>query len=211
MAAESLNIDLDKEGPISNLNHFSDEEKEIVKQKTAKNLLWVGIFSIIMLFAGFTSAYIVRQAEGQWLVFELPNAFYISTVLIVLSSVGLIFANRSAKKNQFSGVTIGLLITFLLGLGFTYFQFEAWSVLTQEGVFFAGKESNAAGSFLYVITGLHLAHLFAGFLSLIYTFVRSLLKKYNSENKLGLELCSLYWHFLGILWVYLFFFLLYIR
>ena len=106
---------------------------------------------------------------------------------------------------------MGLMLTFVLGLAFSYFQFEGWSQLRAQDVFFAGKESNAAGSFMYVITGLHLAHLFAGFLSLIYTFAQSTQGKYNSDGKLGLELCSLYWHFLGLLWVYLFFFLLYIR
>ncbi len=190
---------------------IEQEEKELIRKKTAKNVLWVGILSIIMLFAGLTSAYIVRQAEGQWLVFDLPGAFNYSTLFILLSSGGLIFANRSAKKNNNAGVSLGLLLTLILGILFTYFQFEGWSQLRAQDVFFAGKESNAAGSFLYVITGLHLAHLFAGFLSLIYTFAQSRRGKYNSEGKLGLELCSLYWHFLGLLWIYLFFFLLYIR
>ncbi len=193
----------------------SDERKEIeeqeIRKKTAKNVLWVGILSIIMLFAGLTSAYIVRQAEGQWLVFDVPNAFYYSTIFILLSSCGLIWANRSAKIDNNSGVKIGLLSTFVLGLLFTIFQFQGWGQLMDQGVFFAGKESNAAGSFMYVITGVHLAHLFAGFLSLIYTFARSVQGKYNSTGKLGLELCSLYWHFLGLLWVYLFLFLMYIR
>lgn len=187
------------------------EEKELIRRKTAKNILWVGILSIIMFFAGFTSAYIVRQAEGQWLVFDVPNAFYYSTIFIVLSSLGLIWANRAAKNNQARAVSLGLGATFILGVLFTFFQFQGWNQLVDQGIFFAGKESNASGSFMYVITGLHLAHLFAGFLSLIYTFAQSRLGKYNAENKLGLELCSLYWHFLGLLWVYLFFFLLYIR
>lgn len=194
---------------------LSDLEREIeqgeIRQKATKNLLWVGILSIIMLFAGLTSAYIVRQAEGQWLVFDIPNAFYLSTLFIVLSSLGLIWANKSAKGNDYGGVKQGLIATLILGLAFTYFQFEGWSQLRAQDVFFAGKESNAAGSFMYVITGLHLAHLFAGFLSLIYTFAQATQGKYNSDGKLGLELCSLYWHFLGLLWVYLFFFLLYIR
>lgn len=194
---------------------LSDLEREIeqgeIRQKATKNLLWVGILSIIMLFAGLTSAYIVRQAEGQWLVFDIPNAFYLSTLFIMLSSLGLIWANKSAKGNDYGGVKLGLIATLILGLAFTYFQFEGWSQLRAQDVFFAGKESNAAGSFMYVITGLHLAHLFAGFLSLIYTFAQATQGKYNSDGKLGLELCSLYWHFLGLLWVYLFFFLLYIR
>ena len=132
---------------LSNLE--KQEEQLEIRKKTSKNLLWVGILSIIMLFAGLTSAYIVRQAEGQWLVFDLPNAFYLSTLFILLSSGGLIWANRSAKSDNFDGVKMGLMLTFVLGLAFSYFQFEGWSQLRAQDVFFAGKESNAAGSFMY--------------------------------------------------------------
>jgi cytochrome c oxidase subunit 3 len=190
---------------------YTAEEKALVRQKTAKSLLWVGITSIIMMFIGFTSAYIVRQEEGQWLVFDLPNKFHLSTLFIVLSSLTMYWATRSASNNQTSNVRNGLLLTLILGIGFTVSQFMAWSDLREMGVFFAGKDSNASGSYLYVISGLHLAHLFIGILSLIYTFARSLRGAYSSNNKLGLEICALYWHFLDILWVYLFFFLLYIR
>jgi cytochrome c oxidase subunit 3 len=190
---------------------YTPEEKAIVRQKTAKSLMWVGLTSIVMMFIGLTSAYIVRQEEGQWLVFDLPGQFHLSTVLIVLSSVSMWWSTRSANSNNYAGVKLGLLVTLALGIGFSISQLLAWQELTEMGVFFAGKESNASGSYLYAISGIHLAHLAIGILSLIYTFARSLRGAYSSSNKLGLELCAMYWHFLDVLWVYLFFFLLYIR
>ncbi|MGB0402744.1 MAG: cytochrome c oxidase subunit 3 [Salibacteraceae bacterium] len=190
---------------------FDKEERYQVKLKTSKGLLWVGMASIVMVFIGLTSAYIVRQEEGQWLVFDLPMMFGLSTLFILLSSATMVWAVRSAKANNNNGVKTGLLLTLLLGVMFAISQFMAWQELVEMGVFFAGKESNASGSYLYVISGLHLAHLVVGILSLIYTFARSTQRAYNSERKLGLEVCALYWHFLDALWVYLFLFLFYIR
>jgi cytochrome c oxidase subunit 3 len=181
------------------------------QQKASKPLLWVGILSIVMLFAGLTSAYVVRADNGNWLLFNLPNAFYLSTAVIVTSSITLFFAFQMAKKNNQKGIIIGLLATFVLGLLFAYLQYAGWSELYSKHIVFGGKSSNASGSFLYLITFLHLLHLFAGLISLLVTLKNSIQGKYNAQNTLGLELCSIYWHFLDILWVYLFLFLYYIR
>lgn len=181
------------------------------QQKASKPLLWVGILSIVMLFAGLTSAYVVRADNGNWLLFNLPNAFYLSTAVIVTSSISLFFALQMAKKNNTKGIIIGLLITFGLGLLFAYLQYAGWSELYSKHIVFGGKSSNASGSFLYLITFLHLLHLFAGLISLLVTLKNSIKGKYNAQNTHGLELCSIYWHFLDILWVYLFLFLYYIR
>ena len=186
-------------------------ELKAAQKKAAKPLLWIGIVSIVMLFAGLTSAYVVRADNGNWLLFNLPNAFFISTAIIVTSSITLFFALQMAKKNNTTGVILGVFVTFILGLAFTYTQFQGWGELTGKGIVFAGKYSNASGSFLYVLTGLHLAHLFAGLISLFVTLINSLKRKYSKDDTLGLELCSIYWHFLDILWVYLFLFLYYIR
>lgn len=186
-------------------------ELQNARQKAAKPLLWVGIVSIIMLFAGLTSAYVVRADNGNWLIFNLPDIFFISTAIIITSSLTLFLSLKMAQKNNYKGVILGLLATLILGIAFTFTQFEGWKELTLKGVVFAGKYSNASGSFLYVLTGLHLAHLAGGLISLSVSLVNSLKRKYNAENTLGLELCSIYWHFLDILWVYLFLFLYYIR
>ncbi|MBA4240198.1 MAG: cytochrome oxidase subunit III [Sphingobacteriaceae bacterium] len=181
------------------------------QQKASKPLLWVGILSIVMLFAGLTSAYVVRADNGNWLIFNLPNAFYLSTAVIVTSSITLFYALQMAKKNNKKGMVLGLLATFILGLAFAYLQYAGWGELYSKNIVFGGKSSNASGSFLYLITFLHLLHLFAGLISVLVTLKNAIKGKYNAENTLGLELCSIYWHFLDILWVYLFLFLYYIR
>lgn len=186
-------------------------ELKAAQQKASKPLLWIGIISIVMLFAGITSAYVVRADNGNWLLFDLPNAFYLSTAVIVTSSITLFFALQMAKKNNSKGTTLGLLATFVLGILFAYLQYSGWVELYSKNIVFAGKTANASGSFLYLITFLHLLHLFAGLISVLVTLKNSIKGKYNAQNTLGLELCSIYWHFLDILWVYLFLFLYYIR
>lgn len=181
------------------------------RAKTSKPLLWIGIVSIIMLFAGLTSAYIVRQAEGNWLEFELPISMYVSTAIIILSSITLWYGQSSAKKGNYSAMKIGLFVTLGLGLGFVFSQFQVWSDLVAGGVFFTGAQANASGSFMYLLSGLHLAHLFGGIIALFVTATNASAGKYSNGNILGIELCSIYWHFLDILWIYLLLFLLFIR
>lgn len=191
--------------------NISLEENKEIKKKVAKPLLWIAIVSMIMMFAGLTSAYVVRQAKGDWLKFELPVLFYISTAIIIASSITMNWAIASAKKEQLKNIKTAVLLTLLLGIGFAISQFAAWGQLTDQKVFFAGESSNASGSFLYVLTALHLAHLGGGLISLAVTWAQSIKEKYNSGNLLGLQLCATYWHFLDILWVYLFLFLLFIH
>lgn len=191
--------------------YITEEEAKDIKARTAKPMLWVGIVGIVMLFAGMTSAYIVRQAEGNWLYFDLPQTFYISTVAIVLSSVTMWLAQQAIKKNDLKGTTNMLLATLILGLVFTVLQFKAWGELVDMGVFFAGRDSNAAGSFLYVISGLHLAHLAGGLLALIFTAFKAHRKKYSADDHVGIGVAATYWHFLDILWIYLLLFLVFIR
>jgi len=175
---------------------------------TAKMLLWLAMVSMVMLFAGLTSGYIVRQAEGNWVVFELPGMFFLSTLFIMLSSGSMYWALHSIKKNNVSGLITGMLITLGLGFAFCFTQFTAWSKLVEQGIFFVG---NPSGSFLYVLTGLHLAHLAGGIIYLIYVTFRSIQGRFNSQSYMPVQLCSIFWHFLDILWIYLFVFLYFIR
>jgi len=191
--------------------YISEEEARSIKARTAKPMLWVGIVGIVMLFAGMTSAYIVRQAEGNWLYFDLPNTFYVSTVVIVISSITMLVAQRAIKKDNLKLTTSMLVLTLVLGVVFTLLQFKAWGELVDMGVFFAGRESNPAGSFLYAISGLHLAHLAGGLIALIFTSVKASLKKYSAEDHVGIGVAATYWHFLDILWIYLLLFLVFIR
>jgi cytochrome c oxidase subunit 3 len=187
------------------------EEKIHIRNKVAKPMLWLAIISMCMIFGGLTSAYIVRRADPGWLTFELPKMFYISTTVIIVSSVTMFYALQSAKKDNYQGIQIGVLLTLLLGMSFALCQFLAWKALVAQGIFIGGRTSNPAGSFLYVISGAHLAHLMGGVIMLIYVCIKSFRKIYHSKNLLGLQLASIFWHFLDLLWVYLFLFLYFAR
>ena len=186
-------------------------EEQALHEKGRKLLLWLGIASMVMAFAGLTSGYIVRRGGEGWMHFDLPRMFFISTAIILLSSVSMNIALSSVKKDDLKKIKKALAITLLLGLAFVFCQFAAWKELTSQHIFFTGKDSNASGSFLYVLSGLHLAHLFGGLIVLTVTLIKVLQKKYSSENLLGLKLAAIYWHFLDVLWVYLFLFLYFIR
>ena len=179
--------------------------EKLIKDKASKQLLFIGIFSISMFFAGLTSAFIVRKAEGNWTEFILPSWFLYSTIVIVISSL-LLFLVKSQLKNNNS--VFNLIFTVLiLGVLFSFFQFKGWEQLTPQGIYLTGEGSNASGSFLYVLTVAHLAHLFGGLVSLIFVSVKSKLKLYSIDNCLGIELVSIYWHFLALLWLYIYVFL----
>jgi cytochrome c oxidase subunit 3 len=191
-----------------NLKKLSPSEEKVVIEKSKTALLWLGIVSIIMLFAGLTSGYIVRRGEGDWIVFDVPAPFYTSTGVIILSSATMYYALLSVKKNNKKGLIGGLLSTLILGILFFVLQWQGWKELVANGVFFVG---NPSGSFFYVLTGLHLAHLIGGLIFLIWVLFKAFLNKYNPDNYLGVRNCNIYWHFLDILWVYLFLFLIFIR
>lgn len=185
------------------------QEKEIVRQKTAKPLLWVGMAGMTMIFGAATSAYVVRQADADWLSIDLPAALYYSTAIIVLSTLTLIFADFSAGKNNMKMTKLGLGITFILSLMFVWSQFYVYGVLVDNGMHFSG--TNISSSFLYFLIGLHLAHVFGGNISLGVTFINSLRNKYSAKEKLGIELASWYWHYLTGVWLFLLTFLIYIK
>ena len=176
------------------------------RRKVAKPLLWFGMISIVMLFAGLTSAVIVRKGDGNWTSFEIPEIFLYSTIALFLSSLSLIIANWGAKKDNQPIVKSGLSVTLALGFAFILMQFEGYEELVKIGIFFTGAEQTASGSFLYIISGLHIAHLIGGMIALIVTVINGFLGKYKPKNLLGLQLCSIYWHFMDAMWIYLYIF-----
>lgn len=187
------------------------DENRALRERTAKWLLWLGIVTIVMLFAAFTSYYIVRRAAGHWLAFELPQMFWISTAIILISSVTMNWAIAAARKDDLKKTSTGLLLTFVLGIAFGVVQYFGWTYLYSNNIVFAGSDSNAAGSLLYLITALHLLHVVAGLILLIVMMARTSKGIYSSQNMLGLKLTAIYWHFLDGLWIYLFLFLYFIR
>lgn len=200
------------EESISTKNrNYRKSEIKAAERKAAKPLLWIGIVSIVMLFAGLTSAYVVRADNGNWLVFKLPDIILISTAIIITSSLTMFMAQKAIKKNNLKLTSISLFITLVLGIAFFCTQYAGWKELTSQGIYFMGKSSNASGSFLYLIALVHLLHMIGGLIALTVSLTKTLLKKYSSADCLGIELTAIYWHFLDLLWVYLFLFLYFYR
>ncbi len=181
------------------------------KSKSAKPMLWISMVSMAMLFAGFTSAIIVSKAGNEnWIYFDIPIWFYISTIVILVSSVSMHLAKKFIEKDNNKLAIKFLIITIILGLLFALSQFFVWQTLVKSDVFFTGNKSTASSSFFYLIVAVHLLHLLGGIIALIITTIKTALNKYSAKDMLGIELCAIFWHFLDILWVYLFLFFLYI-
>ncbi len=164
--------------------------------------LWLGFASITMIFMAFTSAYLVRQAAGNWLEFQLPSVFYLSTTAIVLSSITLQISYESFKKGNI-GLYRGLLVlTVLLGLAFVVLQYEGWLKLSSLGILIDG---NPSASFVYIISAVHVFHVLGGITVLIIALFHAFALKYyvTAKRKLRFQLTLQYWHFVDILWVYL--------
>lgn len=182
------------------------------QDRSKKMMLWFGIISLIMAFAGWTSAYIVSSKRKDWLDnIELPQAFFISTFLIILSSITYVLAKRAAKRNQQKHVTNYLLVTLVLGISFIVLQFIGFSQMLETGYYFTGPTSNIKISYIFLIAFVHILHVVAGLISLLVVITQQLRKKYTPENMLGLELGATFWHFLDILWVYLIVFMFFVK
>ena len=188
-----------------------EQELKQAKRKSAKPMLWVSMISMTMMFAGLTSAYVVSRKRDDWVSFDLPNAFYISTILILISSITFMLAKFFIKKENRQLTTVFLVSTLILGVGFVFFQFEGFSDLFNSVLFFAVEHSTVKSSFIYGITLAHLVHIAAGIIVLLIVFYNHITKKYTATNFLGLELGAIFWHFVDILWIYLFLFFYFIR
>lgn len=193
---------------LDNKADFVEEPQETLSMHPQKFAMWLFIVSIIMLFAAFTSAYIVRKAEGNWLQFDLPDLFWVNTIILLLSSASMHWSYILAKKDNIDLLKIAVVITTVLGFAFLVGQVYAWKDLVGAKVWFAGAQSNPSGSFLYVITGLHGVHLISGIVFLVIVLVSTFRLKIHSKRLARIEMCATYWHFLDILWLYLFGFLL---
>lgn len=188
-----------------------EQEYIAAKKKSAKPMLWIAMISMVMFFAGLTSAYVISMKRDDWVSFDLPNAFYVSTFLIVLSSITLIFSQRFLKSNKRPLSLVLLLVTFILGILFIWQQYIGFNQLKSIGLFFTGPESTVSTSFIIGITFMHILHLLAGVIVLLVVIYNHFKYKYNPQDLLGFELGAIFWHFVDVLWIYLFFFFYFIR
>ena len=176
--------------------------------RAKRMMLWFGIISLIMSFAGLTSAVLVSRKREDWMQdFEMPSAFLISCVLIILSSLTFIAAKKALKNGNRSLTTIMLLLTFGLGIAFIYSQLYGFGQIVSLGYNFTGPTSNVTMSFIYVIAAVHILHVVAGLISLLVVIYNHFKQKYNATEMLGMNLSATFWHFIDILWLFLFLFL----
>jgi cytochrome c oxidase subunit 3 len=178
------------------------QRKKIHPQKFA---MWVAISSIVMMFAGLTSAYIVRQSQGHWVYYKLPVVFWLSTAVIALSSVTMFLGVRAFKNRAMPRFKNLIALTLLLGITFGITQYIGFQQLYAGGVKLNGNPSE---SFIFIIAGLHLLHIAGGIIALLIVFFRAFRKNIKVYNATGLEIMATYWHFVDVLWIYLFVFFL---
>ncbi|MBS7787224.1 cytochrome c oxidase subunit 3 [Flavobacterium sp. CYK-55] len=187
-------------------------EDKARNERSYKLLLLFGMLSITMMFAGLTSAFVVSKSRADWLKnFQMPTAFYASTAVIIGCSLTFHLAKKSIKANQRSATSLWLLTTLALGSLFVVLQFMGFGQVIGMGYYFTGPASNITTTFLYVVTVVHLAHLAGGIISLLVVIYNHFKQKYNATQTLGIELGAMYWHFLDLLWVYLFLFLYFFK
>lgn len=192
------------------------ENVQPFKVHPQKFALWLGISVLCMAFAGLTSAYLVRKAAPNWQEFVMPVQFTYSAILMVLSSISLQGAVWAFKKDKISLYNTTLFVSLTLAAGFMVSQYLGWMTLEQSGIYLNG---NPSGSFVYVISYLHVAHVIGGIIPMMIALVRSLWLfgspaklaafKTNNNKRVGIELLATYWHFVDILWIYLLLFFMF--
>ncbi len=183
---------------------ISNERKRIHPHKF---LLWIAMGSIIMMFAGLTSAYIVRKAGANWLQFDMPPIFWFSTAIILCSSLTMHLALKSFKAREMKRYRSLITITAILGVAFAALQYTGFGYLYSHGVKVFGEGSNPSASFLGVIVGLHALHVLGGVIALLIIFFKAYNRRIKNYSVITVEIVSTYWHFVDILWIYLFIFL----
>ena len=186
---------------------IQNRRNKIHPQKFA---LYIVFASITMMFGAFTSAYIVKQAAGNWLEFTMPSIFYASTIAILCSSVALHASYTAFVNGKASMYRTLLVIAFILGVTFLVLQYKGWQELFAIGIDLKGSIS---GAFVYLITGVHALHILGGIAAMIVAMIQAFTLEYKltDKRKLRFELTLHYWHFVDILWVYLFGFILLYR
>lgn len=179
--------------------------------RAKKMMLWFGLIALFMSFAGLTSAVIISRTRPDWSKeLELPQVFLVSVFVILASSIAYIFAQRALKNNNRQLTSILLLVTFVLGLVFMILQFRGFNALIDSGYYFTGETSDPKASFIFLIAFFHLLHVVVGLICLLVVIYNHFKQKYSPDNMLGMELAGTFWHFIDILWVFLYLLLFFV-
>ena len=184
----------------------------MTEQKTRLNplkfALWIALGSIVMMFAGLSSAYIVKRSQANWLTYDIPVIFWYSTAVILVSSLTIFLARKAFKKRQMQQYKTWLAITTFLGIVFVLLQYFGFVQLWNSGITIT---RNVSFSFLYVIVSLHALHVLGGVVALIIAFLKSYSTKRKTYSTMSIDLINTYWHFVDFLWIYLLIFLVVVR
>ena len=191
-------------------NSFEVDKSKVDRAK--KMMLWFGMISLGMSFAGLTSAYVVSKERPDWLTdFQIPQAFYISLLVIVISSITIHFAKKMVIAEENKKGMLLLISTFVLGLIFVTLQFKGFSEIIANGYFFTGSESTITTSFVYLVVLMHLTHIIAALIAVLVVIYNHYKQKYTNGNTVGIEIAATFWHFVDVLWIYLFLFFYFVR
>jgi cytochrome c oxidase subunit III len=182
------------------------QEKKIIHP--LKFIMWAGCASIVMMFAGLSSAYIVKRNQANWLSFDIPIIFYYSTAVIILSSVTIMLSRKAFINREMKHYKRWLFLTTILGIAFVLLQYVGFKELWASGITLT---RNVSFSFLYIIVGLHALHVLGGVVALVIMYLKTFSIRRKNYNQIYIDLMNTYWHFVDLLWIYLLFFLLLIR
>jgi cytochrome c oxidase subunit 3 len=186
----------------------SGVEQQRKKIHPHKFTLWVAIGSIIMMFAGLTSAYVVKREQPGWTSFTMPLVFWYSTGVMLLSSLTMQMALKAFKDRERNKYKNLVAATTMLGILFVVLQLIGYKQLHRAGI---KIEGSGAGVFFIIIFGLHALHVLGGIVALLIQFFKAFSNRLRSYNPVPVEVTSTYWHFVDGLWIYLFIFFLWIQ
>ncbi|MBE9585645.1 cytochrome c oxidase subunit 3 [Mucilaginibacter sp. JRF] len=183
------------------------QQKDREDYTAKKFVMWLIVFSSFMVFAAWTSGFIVYiGGKGQGLNLKMPTTFLYSTVTIILSSVTMFLASKAAKALKFAQQRMFLILTIVLGIVFFVLQLTGWNDLVSIGAYIVNN--NAAQSFIYILSGAHLLHIVAGLLLLLNSLVGSYRNISQVKRIFWMDMSAIFWHFVDIIWIYLYVFLL---
>jgi cytochrome c oxidase subunit 3 len=187
---------------------MSDQKKRMHPHKFT---MWVAIGSILMMFAGMTSAYIVKRSQAGWIMLEIPVVFWYSTIAILLSSLTIFLSLKSLRQRDMKAYRNWLVLTAVFGLLFLALQIIGFREFGERDIRLVGAGSNASHSFLLAISGLHGLHVLGGVIALVVMAIRAVRSSSRNYNTVPLEVVATYWHFVDLLWIYLFIFFNWMR
>ncbi len=184
---------------------MNDQKTRLHPHKFA---LWIALSSIVMMFAGLSSAYIVKRNQANWLTFDLPLIFWYSTAVIIISSITIMLSRKAFINREMQSYKGWLAVTLVLGITFVFMQYLGFKQLWHDGITLT---RNVSFSFLYILVGLHAVHVTGGVIALVVLLIKSISRRIKTYSTISIDLMNTYWQFVDLLWVYLLIFLLMIR